>query len=546
MAVADIGDAMEFDFVVIGAGSSGCTLTERLSADGRHSVAVVEAGGTDRRLWVQIPLGYGRTFYDPSVTWGYRADPDPGLGGQADYWPRGKLLGGCSSINAMVWIRGDPRDYDDWAAEGNPGWAYADILPLFRALEHNEAGVDKWRGQGGAMNVADVSGRLHPLARRFVEAGIEAGLPFNADFNGAATDGIGVYQITVRNGRRMSAARAFLRPAMARRNVRVLGGAHAMRILFEDRRACGVEILRHGRASTIRARREVILAAGAVNSPQVLHLSGIGPAAHLRAIGVSPLHDLPAIGAYLQDHVGINYTYRARIPSLNQTLRPWWGKLLAGMDFLARGRGPLSLSLNQGGGFLRTRPGLDRPNIQLYLQAITTLTARKGARPLLTPDPFPGFSLGLSNCRPASRGAVMARSADPFMAPRITPNALSDPRDVQDMLEGVRFLRALAAQPSLREIIDAELAPGPGVTDDEGMIADLRARCGTVYHPCGTCRMGSDPRRSAVDARLRVHGLDGLRVADASVFPSVVCGNINAAAIMVGAKAAAMILEDAR
>ena len=538
-------DDLVFDFVIVGAGSAGCVLADRLSADGRFTVAVIEAGGSDRRFWVQVPLGYGRTLYDPSLNWAYRAEPDPGLAGQSDYWPRGKVLGGSSSINAMVWIRGDASDFDDWAAEGNSGWAYADCLPIFKSLEDNEAGADRWRGKGGPLHIADVSGRLHPLAERFIEAGRQAGLPFNRDFNGATQEGIGVYQINVKNGWRMSAAKAFLRPALARRNVRLLARAHACRILFEAGRADGVEIAQGGRRATIRARREIIVAAGAINSPQLLQLSGVGPAAHLRALGVAVLCDSPAVGAHLQDHVGINYTYRSRVKTLNDELRSWRGKLVAGFDFLARSRGPLSISLNQGGGFVRTRPGLARPNIQLYFQAISTLRAPSGTRPLLTPDSFSGFSLGLSNCKPASRGTIMARSADPFAPARICPNALGEAADVQEMLEGVRLLRKLAAQPALRDVIEAELAPGPDVAAEEALIADFRARSGTVYHPVGTCRMGAHPASAVVDARLRVHGVAGLRVADASVFPSIISGNTNAAVMMVAAKAAAMILDDA-
>ena len=541
-----MAETHEFDFVIIGAGSAGCVLAERLSANGKYSVALIEAGGSDRRFWVQVPLGYGKTFYDSRINWAYRAEPDPGLAGQADYWPRGKLLGGSSSINAMVWIRGNARDFDDWAAAGNPGWSFADCLPFFKAIEHNSAGADQWRGRGGPVHIADVSSRLHPLAQRFIQAGLQAGLAFNPDFNGAAQDGIGVYQINTRKGWRMSAAKAFLRPAMARRNLQVLTHAHVCRILFDARRAVGVEIDRGGQRSIVRARREVILAAGAVNSPQLLHLSGIGPAAHLASIGIDVVLDSPATGHHLQDHLGINYTYRSKIKTLNQALRPWWGKVAAGVDFLLRGSGPLSLSLNQGGGFIRTRPGLDRPNIQIYFQAISTLSAKSGTRPLLTPDAFPGFSIGLSTCKPLSRGSILAASRDPFAAPRIAANAFGHAADVADMLEGVKFLRKLAAQPAMRDMVEAELAPGPDVTLDADLVADFRQRSGSVYHPVGTCRMGPDPAEAAVDARLRLYGIAGLRVADASVFPCIVSGNTNAAVMMVAAKAAAMILEDAQ
>lgn len=535
-----------FDFVIVGAGSAGSVLAERLSADGRFTVAILEAGGSDRRFFVQMPLGYGKTFYDPALNWGYHSEPDPGLAGRKDYWPRGKVLGGSSSLNAMVWMRGHRLDFDDWAKEGNAGWGYADCLPYFKAIEHNEAGADEFRGRGGRQHVSDVSQRLHPLAKRFLAAGREAGLTFNPDFNGAEQDGVGIYQITTKGGWRMSAARAFLRPALKRPNVALFSKTHGIAITFDGQRANGLEVLRGDRKLRIQARREVILAAGAVNSPVLLQLSGIGPAEHLAALGIAVRRDSPAIGRHLQDHLGINYTYRARVPTLNDVLRPWWGKLAAGMAFLLAGRGPLSLSLNQGGGFIRTREGLDRPNIQLYFQAISTLGAKSGTRPLTNPDPFPGFSIGLSTCKPESRGSILIRSTDPRMAPAITANAFSTPRDVQDMLEGVKFLRHLAAQPAFADVIAEELAPGPAITSDEALIADFRARSGTVYHPCGTCRMGPLPSLAALDSRLRLYGFEGLRVADASVFPSVISGNTNAPVMMVAARAAAMALEDAR
>lgn len=540
-----MGD-QSFDFVIVGAGSAGCVLADRLSADGRHTVAVIEAGGSDRRFYVQMPLGYGKTFYDATINWGYRTEPDPGLAGTADYWPRGKLLGGSSSINAMVWIRGDRLDFEDWAAAGNPGWSYKDVLPIFKSLEDNQAGADEWRATGGPLHVSDVSTRLHPLAKRFVEAGRQAGLPLNKDFNGATQEGIGVYQITTKGGWRMSAARAFLRPALKRPNVTLITNAHATRVILEGRRATGVEILRDGQRETVSAKREVILAAGAVNSPVLLQLSGIGPGGHLASIGVTTLVDAPAIGRHLQDHLGINYVYRAKVPTLNQTLRPWWGKALAGARFLLTGAGPLSLSLNQGGGFAKLRPDDDRATIQLYFQAISTLTGRTGTRPLLRPDPFPGFAIGLSNCRPTARGEIMARSSNPLDPPVIRANAFGEASDVADYLAGVKLIRRIAAQPAMAEVIDAELAPGPAITSDADVEADFRRRSGTVYHPSCTVRMGPDPALAGVDARLRVHGVERLRVIDASVFPTVISGNTNAPTMMVAAKGAAMLLEDAR
>ncbi len=535
-----------YDFVIVGSGSAGSVVAERLSASGRFSVLVLEAGGTDRRFYVQMPLGYGKTFFDPAVNWNYRAEPDPGLAGNADHWPRGRLLGGSSSINAMVWIRGAPEDYDEWRDAGNPGWGFDDVLPAFRAIEDNAAGTSEFRGVGGPVHVTDMSADVHPLTHRYLEAAGQAGLPLNPDFNGASQEGVGIYQITTKNGRRMSAARAFLRPAMKRPNLRVETGALATRVLFEGGRAVGVEYQRNGGARIARAGREVIVCAGSVNAPQLLQLSGVGPSGLLSSLGVPVLLDNQNVGANLQDHVGINYSYRGATPTLNQTLRPWWGKLAVGLQYLLLRSGPLSLSINSGGGFFRTDPGRPRPNMQLYFQAFSTVIPKPGERPLLTPDPWPGFSIGLSNARPSSRGEIMIRSADPRVHPKIVANAFSTEADVAEMLAAVKFVRRIAAQPAMAEIIEDEVLPGRAVQSDADLIDDFRRRSGTVYHPVSTCRMGPDPRSSVVDARLRVHGLGGLRVIDASIFPGNITGNTNAPSIMTGWKGAEMVLEDNR
>ncbi|MBA3447759.1 MAG: GMC family oxidoreductase N-terminal domain-containing protein [Pseudaminobacter sp.] len=533
-----------YDFIVVGSGSAGSVVAERLSANGRFTVLVLEAGGTDRRLFVQMPLGYGKTFFDPAVNWNYRTEPDPGLANNADHWPRGKLLGGSSSINAMVWIRGQRADFDAWATAGNPGWGFADLLPLFKSIEDNQAGADEWRGQGGPIHVTDNRGRVHPLCAHFLKAGEQAGLPLNEDFNGASQEGVGIYQITTRNGRRMSAARAFLRPAMKRANVRVETRALATKILFDGSRATGVEYSRGGSVITAHAGREVVLCAGSVNTPQLLQLSGVGPAELLRDLGIPVVHANAHVGANLQDHLGVNYTFKGRIPTLNQILRPWWGKLLVGMRYLALRDGPLSMSMNQGGGFFRTDAAQARPNMQLYFQAFSTVIPRIGERPILTPDPWPGFSIGLSNCHPTSRGSIMIRSNNPLDHPKIAPNAYSTEKDVSEMLAAVKFVRRIASMPAMAEIIEEEVLPGPSITSDADLIQDFRKRSGTVYHPVSTCRMGSDASRSVVDPRLRVHGIEALRIVDASIFPDNISGNTNAASILTGAKGAAMILED--
>jgi len=533
-----------FDYIVVGSGSAGSVVAERLSASGRHSVLVLEAGGTDRRFFVQMPLGYGKTFFDPEVNWNYAAEPDPGLAGNKDHWPRGKILGGSSSINAMVWIRGAAEDFDAWRDAGNPGWGFGDLLPAFKAIEDNQAGSTDLRGTGGPIHVTDNRKNVHPLTHRFLAAGQQAGLPLNQDFNGEAQEGVGVYQITTKDGRRMSAARGFLRPAMKRPNVRIETDALVTKVLFEGKRAIGVEYLQNGAKKTARAGREVILSGGSVNTPQLLQLSGIGPATLLGEFGIPVLHVNEHVGRNLQDHQGINYTWKARVPTLNQVLRPWWGKLLVGMQYLALRTGPLSMSMNQGGGFFRSDPSRARPNMQLYFQVFSTVLPKAGERPILSPDPFPGFSIGLSNCRPSSRGEILIRSADPTVHPRITVNAYSTEGDVSEMLDAVKFLRRIAAQAPMSDIIAEEVLPGPSITSDADLIQDFRRRSGTVYHPVSTCRMGPDATTSVVDPRLRVHGISGLRVIDASIFPDNITGNTNAAAIMTGWKGAELVLED--
>ncbi|MEP7452980.1 GMC family oxidoreductase N-terminal domain-containing protein [Phyllobacterium sp. SB3] len=532
-----------YDFIIVGSGSAGSVVANHLSENGRYSVLVLEAGGSDRRFFITMPLGYGKTFYDKSVNWMYRAEPDAGLGGNADYWPRGKVLGGSSSINAMVYIRGAAEDFDDWRDAGNPGWGYSDLVPIFRSLEDHD-GPATSLGKGGPLRITDCSKLFHPLANRLIAAAQEAGLAYNPDFNGATQEGVGPFQLTTNNGRRMSAAKAFLRPAMKRSNVTVLTGAMVRRIIFEGTRAVGVEFNRRGKTETVTAGREIILCGGSVNTPQLLELSGIGDRDRLRSLGIDVVHGNSNVGENLSDHLGINYTYRANIPSLNQVLRPWWGKALAGIEYLLLRTGPLSISMNQGGGFFRTDPSRTRANMQLYFQAFSTLVPKNGERPILTPDPWPGFSIGLSNCRPTSRGSIHIRSRNAHDAPRIIANAFSTEHDVAEMLDAVKFLRKIATTTTMSKLIEEELLPGPDCASDENLIQDFRKRSGTVYHPVSTCRMGPDASRSVVDPRLRVHGIKGLRVVDCSIFPNIVSGNTNAAAMMVGAKGAQIILED--
>lgn len=535
----------ETDYIIVGAGSAGCVLADRLSAGGKYQITVLEAGGTDQRFFVHLPLGYGKLFYDPAVNWLYKTEPDPGLNGARDHWPRGKLLGGSSSINAMVWIRGHRQDYEDWGRD-NPGWGWEECLAAYRKMEDNEAGADAYRGQGGPLFISANTSGLHPLVETYLQACKEAGLPQTPDFNGIQQEGTGFYQMTIKGARRNSAARAFLRPAMKRANLRVVTGALATRVLVEGGRAVGVEYRQGGATKLLRARAEVILSGGAINSPQLLQLSGIGPGKLLQSLGIPVVLDNPNVGDHLSDHQGLNYTWAMKVPTYNDELRPWWGKLRAGMQYFLGGRGPLAKSINHAGGFFRTRADLDRPNMQLYFQAFSTLLPRDGERPLLTPDPWSGLSIGLSNCRPTSRGHIRLQSPDPTQHPAITANAYSTNHDVEEMLAAVKFLRRIAAQPAFAPLVKEELRPGQEVATDEELIQDIRSRSGTVFHPSCTCRMGPGAASAVVDAGLRVHGLGGLRVIDASAFPTIIAGNTNAPAMLMGWKGAEAVLRDAQ
>jgi len=534
---------LEFDYVIIGAGSAGCVLANRLSADGKNRVLVLEAGGSDRRFWIQTPIGYGKTFYDAAVNWKYLTEPEPGINNRRSYWPRGKVVGGSSSINAMVYIRGQQQDYDDWRDLGNPGWGWQDVLPYFKKSETYAGGGDDFRGCDGPLYVNNPSAEYHPLCRQFFEAAQQQGFGVNPDFNGADQEGVGYYQITTRDGRRMSAARAYLYPALKRNNCELITHAQVTRIRFSGRVATGVEFVHKGRTRQVEARREVIVSAGAINSPQILQLSGIGDPELLKDFGIEPVTGLPGVGRNLQDHLDYCIYYKSLVPTLNNRLYPWWGKLFAGAQYLLFRNGPLSLSVNQCGGFLRSHPSRPRPNIQMYFAAITYTTAPPGQRPLMRPDPYPGFLNSIGQTRPTSRGHLQIDSADPFAPVTINPNYLSTDEDLAQMLEGAKLLRALAKTPALAQIIDEEMRPGPGVQTDDELIEDIRNRADTVFHPSCTCMMGPDPKTAVVDTNCRVYGVERLRVVDTSVFPTLISGNTNGPTIMVAEKASDLILD---
>ncbi len=534
-----------FDYVIVGAGSAGSVLANRLSESGRFRVLLLEAGGSDRSLWIQMPIGYGKIFHDARVNWKYITEPVPGLDNTRSYWPRGKVLGGSSSINAMVYVRGHPRDYAEWQAVA-PGWGWDGVAPVFKRMEDWDGPSDPTRGTGGPLPVHDVTREVHPLTRLYLTAADQAGIPTNPDYNGPEMEGATCYQITTKGGFRASTARSYLKPARKRVNLDIRTRAHVTRVLFEGRRAIGVEYRQNGQTKTVGARAEVILSGGAINSPQLLQLSGIGPGGVLQNHAIPVLHEAPNVGRNLQDHLGADNYFISKVPSLNKDLRPLFGKVKAALHYALLRKGPLSLSLNQGGGFVKLHEDSQGPDLQLYFSPVSYTRAPVGVRPLMNPDPFQGFLMGFNPCKPTSVGHLQIKSPDPMVAPDLHPNYLDTDHDRAMMLAGTKLMRHIAGMPALNAVIDSELLPGTDIQSDEAIATYLRQHAWTVFHQCSTCRMGQDAATSVVDPNLRVHGTDSLRVADASIFPSIPSGNTNAPAIMVGEKASDLILHSAK
>ena len=535
----------KFDYIVVGAGSAGCVLADKLSADGKYQVLVLEAGGTDKKFWIQVPIGYGKSFHDEQINWKYQTEVSSSMSGQKSYWPRGKVLGGSSSINAMCYVRGLPTDYDDWRDMGNVGWGWDDVKQQFDRFERfvDVPGVVE---RDNPLYISNVYKDMHPLKEYYRRAAGEMGHKYLDNMNGSDTEGFGAYQINTRAGLRWSAADAFLYPALKRSNCHMEKHAHVTRILFENKAAVGVEYIQNGKIKTALARGEIILSGGAVNSPVLLQQSGIGPGKLLQKNGIEVVYENPQVGRNLQDHLGINYYYVANIPTLNDELHSWVGKIWAGMKYILARKGPLRLSVNQNGGFVRSNSNLDRPNIQLYFNPVSYSTTRvEGKRPLMNPDPFSGFVMCFQQCRPTSRGSIEIKSNDPFMAPEIKPNYLSTNHDITGVIEGGNFIRRLAATSIMQELIKESLDPQLSRMDDAAIVEDFRNRAGTVFHPTCTCMMGNDPASSVVSPDLKVHSVDKLRVVDASVFPTVTSGNTHGPTVMVAHKGADAILKDA-
>jgi len=530
----------QFDYIIVGAGSAGCVLADRLSAGGRR-VLVLEAGGSDARFWIKTPIGYGRTFADAAVNWKYQTLPSPGLNGRTMYWPRGRVVGGSSSINALVYCRGMPADFDDWRDLGNAGWGWDDVRPCFEKIERRVDAAGHASGDG-ALDVKDVTPHLHSSRETWLAAAAELGVPVTDDFNGPQPEGLGCYQVTIRNGRRVSAADAFLRPALRRDTVKLETRAWVSRIRISDGRATGVEWWHHGKRHFSAAAAEVLICGGAVNSPQLLQLSGIGPGATLSAHGVPVLVDNPAVGGHLQDHLAAVYSFKATRPTLNNELHSAFGKLRAGLRYLLTRKGPLALSVNQFGGFLRAAPDASRPDVQLYFNPVT-YGSGDAKRTRIEVDAFAGFYLCFQPTRPTSEGRIDIADGDFRRAPLIAPNYLSTDKDVLDAVHGARLLQTIARTRAMRALTLAPIAPDLLRMVDHELLTDFRSRAATVYHPVGTCRMGHGSGESVVDSSLRVHGVERLRVVDASVFPTVTSANTNAPTLMVAQKAADLILN---
>jgi len=530
--------ADSFDYIIVGAGTAGCVLANRLTASGSERVLLLEAGGHDRHIWIHIPLGYGKLFTNPKVNWLYNSEPEAELNNRRIIQPRGKVLGGSSSINGLLYIRGQPQDFDHWRQLGNAGWSFEDVLPYFCRAEDQGRGEDSLHGVGGPLAVSDVC-EPHPLCEAFIAAAQQAGFPRNDDFNGPTQEGAGYFQLTARHGRRWSTAVGYLRPARRRANLAIVSNALASRILFSGRRAIGVEY-RQGEAKRIAyANREVILAGGTFNSPQLLQLSGLGPAALLRPLGIDVIADMPGVGADLQDHLQIRMQYRCteRI-TMNDVIHSWRQRTGAGLRYALFRKGLLAIGAGYAGGFFRTSPQVATPDVQVHFIIFSADAAGAALHA------FPGFIASVCQLRPQSRGFVRITSPDPAKPPAIEPRYLSSRADRDTVVAGMKLLRWIMRQPAMRRYIAEERAPPPACTSDDEFLAFARETATTVFHPTSTCRMGSDDA-AVVDERLRVRGIDGLRVVDGSIMPTVVSGNTNAAIVMIAEKGADMILEDA-
>ena len=529
---------MEYDFIVVGAGSAGCAVAARLSENGRYTVALLEAGGKDISPWIHIPIGYFKTMGSPTTDWCYYTQPDPGLNGRAIAWPRGRVLGGSSSINGLLYVRGQKQDFDHWRQLGNTGWGWEDVLPYFRRAENWEGGGDELRGGDGPLQVSH-SRISRDVIDAWEEAAINAGYPRNPDYNGADQEGVGQFQMTMKDGRRCSSAKAYLTEAKKRKNLDIITHAHTKKLIIENKRAKAVVAKVNGIEKTIYARREIILSAGAIGSPQILMLSGIGAADKLRPHGIEMVHELAGVGMNLQDHLQARPVYKCTSSTINTETRSMFQKIAIAFEYGLRRTGPMAMAASLGTAFLKTRPELETPDIQFHLQPFSA------TRPADGPHPFSAFTASVLQLRPESAGHLELASAHYADHPLIYPNYLATKTDCDTLVEGIKIARKICNTSPVKELITAEFSPGDEIGDDDAALLEwARNSATTIYHPTGTCKMGSD-KMAVVDAGLKVHGMSGLRVADASIMPVITSGNTNAPAIMIGEKLSDMVLADA-
>ncbi len=533
--------AEEYDYIVIGAGSAGAVLASRLSEDPSARVLLLEAGPPDRSFWIHLPIGYGKTMWDKTYNWCFHTDPDPNMNGRRIYWPRGKTLGGSSSINGLIYIRGQREDYDHWAALGNPGWGFDEVLPYFVKSERNQRGASAFHGGEGPLSVSDI-GAKNELIEAFIGGAGQNGVPRTDDFNGERQEGAGYYQLTTWKGWRWSTAKGYLKPAKARPNLNIQTNAQATRVAVTNRRAVGVHYRQGGVDKLASCRGEILLSAGAIQSPQLLQLSGIGPSKLLATHGVPVVHALSGVGENLQDHLQIRLIFESTKPTTNDDLNSWFGQARLGLQWLLYRSGPLAVGINQGGCFMRALPDEAKtPDIQFHVAALSADMAGGKVHP------FSGMTMSICQLRPESRGHIRIKSTDPFEPPEMQPNYLATDLDRRTAVAGMKAARAIAAAPAMQPYIKREVKPGPDAADDAALLEFCRNNGATIFHPTGTCAMGPDPAAGAVvDARLRVHGIEGLRVIDCSSMPTLVSGNTNAPAVMMAEKAVDMIREDAR
>jgi choline dehydrogenase len=534
-----MNEQLIYDFIIVGAGSAGCVLANRLTESGNYKVLLLEAGNTDRSPWIHIPLGYGKHFTNPKVNWLYTNEPDPETGNRRIPQPRGKVLGGSSSINGLVYIRGQKQDYDHWQQLGNPGWGFDDVLHYFKKSEDQQRGSNKFHGIGGPIAVSDPAGG-HPICDAFINAAEQLGHKRNNDFNGPQNDGFGYLQFTIRNGRRSSASTGYIKPARKRKNLKISTLSHVTKIIFEGTKAVGIEYLRNNKRHTALTNREILLSGGAINTPQIMMLSGLGPEKKLRELGIEVILDMPDVGNNLQDH------YNGRIMceatqkiTLNDAVSSNFRAIVEGTRYIHKRQGFLAMGASYAAGFLKTDPSLTSSDIQAGLALFSTDNLGKGLHP------FSGFSVIVRLLRPKSRGSVYIQSTDPFIHPKICPNFLHNPDDCDKLVLGFKKIREILKAPEIAKFIKREYAPGPGCITNDQILEFLRHKGGTSFHPVGTCRMGQD-NRAVVDHELKVHNIQRLRVVDASIMPTIVSGNTNAPTIMIAEKAADLILNEAK